>query len=105
MDNHNPNLYKKESQLAFAMGVFETKYTYEIGDDDEMFDEFLTRLYEIGEYNIHHKAWIDELTRKVYDEDGYINRDSDLNLFEEYENAVEKFKQIEDYIQRGCIAI
>lgn len=103
MDNYNPNLHKKESQLAFAMGVFETKMQYKIGDDDDIFDEFMQRLYEIGEYNIHHKVWMEELHDMIYDKDNILC--DDVNIYQEYEDAVEQFKLIEDFIQRGCVAI
>lgn len=103
MDNYNPNLHKKESQLAFAMGVFETKYTYDIGDEDEIFDEFLNRLWEIGEHSIHHKSWMQEMLDKIYDEDNLLK--DDISIVEEYEEAVEKYKQVQEYIERGCVAL
>lgn len=102
-DNICYNLHKKESQLAFAMGVFETKIEYGIGDDDAIFDEFIERLYEISEYNIHHRAWIQEMLERIYDEDNLLV--DDIDVYEEYEEACEKFKQIESFIERGCVAI
>lgn len=102
-DNICYNLHKKESQLAFAMGVFETKIEYGIGDDDAIFDEFIERLYEISEYNIHHRVWIQEMLERIYDEDNLLV--DDIDVYEEYEEACEKFKQIESFIERGCVAI
>lgn len=103
MDNYNPNLYKKESQLAFAMGVFETKYVYEIGDYDEIFDEFINRLWEIGEHSIYHRNWMQEIFDKIYDEDNLLKED--IDIYEEYEEAVNRFKLIQNYIEAGCVAI
>ena len=103
MDNYNSNLYGRREQLAFAMGVFETKMKYEIGDDDEIFDEFLSRLFEIGEYNIHHRSWIEEMKNRIYDENN-IPAD-DINFYQEYEDACEQFNIIQSFIDRGCVAI
>lgn len=102
-DNYNPNLHNRKEQIAFAMGVFETKMQYDIGDDDEIFDEFLSRLYEIGEYDIHHRGWMQNLIDRIYDDDNLLF--DDINIYQEYEDACEKFKDVENYINRGCVAI
>ena len=71
-DNYNPNLHNRKEQIAFAMGVFETKMQYGIGDDDDIFDEFLSRLYEIGEYDIHHRGWMQNVIDRIYDDDNLL---------------------------------
>lgn len=101
-DNRNQNIYNRREQLAFAMGVFETKVKYDIENEREAFKEFIERVYEMGEYNLHHKAWIDTLNYELVKKE---NRNKDIDYYEEYENACEKFRQIEAFIERGCVAL